>query len=111
MHIFHRINYIYDKITKCVKRQKSSIILVGLPLNFDSEYERITSFMSENVETEVTVEMTFSQAMFFSYFTNELAGDKNMLERVEWFKKNGGIHVRGRARLVRKGNALMYKQK
>ena len=104
--------YISDEITKCVQRQKSNIILVGLPLNFNSEYERITSFMSENVEIELTVEMTFSQAMFFSNFINELVlGDRNILDSVEWFKKDGGIHVRGRTRLVRKGNALMCKQK
>ena len=67
--------------------------------------------MSENVEIELTVEMTFSQAMFFSNFINELVGDRKILDSVEWFKKDGGIRVRGRTRLVRKGNALMCKQK
>jgi len=77
--------------------------LVGLPLSFGNELNRISSYMAENVETVETIEMTFSQAMFFSNFSKEIGVEKNIPDSVEWYKEEGGISIRGRTRLVRKG--------
>ena len=62
--------------------------------------------MEENIEMEFTVEMTYSQAMFFKHFSKEIDVEKHIPDSVEWYKEEGGIHVRGRARLVKKGRFM-----
>ena len=58
--------------------------------------------MKDNVEIDARFDLTFSQTMFFSEFARELELDRN-LHNVEWYKEAGGIHLKGRACLVRKG--------
>ena len=87
-----------------IQRDTSSITLVGLPLSFGNEVQRISVYMEENVETELVIKMTYSQAMFFSNCSKEIGVESNIPDSVEWFREEGGIHIRGRARLVRRGS-------
>ena len=64
--------------------------------------------MAKNVEIDLIVELSFSQAMFFSNFSKELEVEKYIPESVEWYKEEGGIHLKGRASLVKKGNFLKH---
>ena len=61
--------------------------------------------MEENVETEQVIKMTYSKAMFFSNFSKEIDVENNIPDSVEWYKEEGGIHIKGRVRLIRKGNS------
>ena len=86
------------------QRNSMSITLVGLPLNFNNELEGITAYMKENSETELTIEMNYAQAMFFTKFSKEINVESNILESVEWHRIKGvGIALKGRARNVQKG--------
>ena len=88
------------------QRESSSIILVGLPLRFGDELERISAYMEENIEMELTVEMTYSQAMFFKHFSKEIDVENYIPDSVEWYKEEGGIHIKGRTRLVKRGRFI-----
>ena len=81
--------------------------MVGLPSNFSTEYQRIAAYLADNVETDQIVEMSFSQAMFFSNFSQEIQVEKHIPESVEWYKEEGGIHLKGRACVVRKSKLIL----
>ena len=62
--------------------------------------------MEENIEMEFTVEMTYSQAMFFKHFSKEIDVENYIPDSVEWYKEEGGIHIKGRSRLVKRGRFI-----
>ena len=82
-------------------------MLVGLEDDFDKEYQRISTYLAENVEVTRTINMTYSQAMFFSKFSSLIGVDDNIDDRVGWFERVGGICLKGRLSLVDKGNAVL----
>ena len=83
--------------------------MVGLPLSFNAELEHISAFMKENSETELTIKMTNSKAMFFSIFSKEIGIEKNLPDSIEWHReKDVGIYLKGRTRILQKGMYLAF---
>ena len=76
--------------------------MVGLPSSFNEQIERLTTYIEENAEVEKTAQLSYSKTLFISSFPTEIKAD-DQLSNVEWYKQPGGIHLKGRACLVRKG--------
>lgn len=81
--------------------------MVGLPSSFSCGVKTIDKYLERNKLITERVDLPFAKAEFFSLFDSDIGADEH-LENVEWYQKTGGIHVKGRACLVREGKLILF---
>ena len=77
--------------------------MVGYSSNIKDIFDIISTSLKTQAETERENKMTYSQAMFFSQFANQIGFDSAISNNVHWRMKPGGIFVKGRPAQVEKG--------